>query len=172
MSHRFCSLALAALCGLTHGCGKTGQWSGPPPTPDFKGFSEHVYPVLLRDCAFSGCHGAEHRFFQIFGPGRTRLLASTKPNDAVTTDEIKRSYDRASSMLATSDQIGDALLLRKPLEVSQGGQGHKGVDNFGRNVYRSASDPCYVVISMWSHSATESQLQVAARACDTGSVAQ
>ena len=74
-----------------------------------------VYPVLLRDCAFSECHGSEERFFRIYGPGRARLLPDAVPDDPPTQDELILSYDRARSMLA-GPTYEDALLLRKPLE--------------------------------------------------------
>jgi hypothetical protein len=106
----------------------------------------------LRDCAFSTCHGANERFFQVFGPGRARLdPVSTKPDDPATLAEVLHSYERARSMLATANPIDQALLLRKPLELGAGGQGHKGVDDYGRNVYASAADPSYVVLARWAH---------------------
>ena len=77
-----------------------------------------VYPLLLRDCAFSLCHGDPNRFFQLYGPGRTRLDPKLMSSDPATQAEIQRSYDRARSMLATAATVQDSLLLRKPLENS------------------------------------------------------
>ena len=42
---------------------------------DFMRFQREVYPVLLRDCAFSQCHGSGDRFFRVWGPGRERLAS-------------------------------------------------------------------------------------------------
>ncbi len=142
---------VVACCLLLCACGKTGQWSGPPPSPDFALFQSDVYPVLLRDCAFSECHGSEKRFFQVFGPGRMRLdPATTMPGDPVTPMELQRSYERSVSMLMSAETVTKSLFLRKPLEASQGGQGHKGVDAFGRNVFASPLDPSYAILLHWA----------------------
>jgi hypothetical protein len=106
--------------------------------------------MLLRNCAFSACHGDEQRFFQVYGPGRTRLDPKAMSSDPATTLEVQRSYDRARSMLLTSSDVRDSLLLRKPLEMSQGGQGHKGVDAAGRNVFASKRDPDYLLLEQWA----------------------
>jgi hypothetical protein len=133
------------------GCGRGDEWSGPLPTPDGASFVREVYPLLLRDCAFSTCHGAPDRFLQLYGPGRARLdPVATKPDDPMTLPEVLRSYDRVRSMIATSDQLDRSLLLTKPLEPSAGGQGHEGVDDFGRNVFLSNRDPNYVQIAQWA----------------------
>jgi hypothetical protein len=111
-------------------------------------FEQEVYPVLLRDCAFSACHGSSLRFFQVLGPGRGRLLATTRPLDPTTPEEIMYSYERASSMIdAVAPQ--SSLLLRKPIEVAAGGIGHEGVDSLGRNVYQSAAEPGYMALTRW-----------------------
>jgi hypothetical protein len=108
--------------------------------------------LLLRDCAFSDCHGAKDRFFQLYGPGRTRLAPlTTKPDDPMTLPELLHSYDRARSMLATSNHVESSLLLTKPLEPDSGGQGHRGVDDFGRNLFASTSDPGYVLLLRWAN---------------------
>jgi hypothetical protein len=123
------------------------------PSPDGALFVQEIYPLLLRDCAFSTCHGAEARFFQVFGPGRSRLdAAATKPDDPITLPEVLHSYDRARSMLATAAQLERSLLLSKSLELGAGGQGHKGVDDFGRNVFASTRDPAYVQLLTWARS--------------------
>jgi hypothetical protein len=145
-------LTLLAALTLLCACGDSNTWSGDVPAPDPALFQSAVYPVLLRDCAFADCHGGEHRFFQVFGPGRTRLDPATKPHDPATAAELQRSYDRARSMLVSGDTPSDSLLLRKPLEITAGGQGHKGVDAFGRNVYKSKQEPDYQVLSQWANS--------------------
>src|SRR5215510_3008152 len=73
--------------------------TGELPSPSGTLFAAEVYPMLLRDCAFSACHGASERFLHLVGPGRTRLEPTTKPDDPVTLAEVVHSYDRCRSML-------------------------------------------------------------------------
>jgi len=164
-------LATAWMCCalLLPGCGSGQELSGPLPAPDGQRFVDEVYPLLLRDCAFVTCHGAAERFFQVFGPGRARLDPRlTKPADPVTLQEVLHSYERARSMLASSDELEQSLLLSKPLEPAAGGQGHKGVDDFGRDVFRTSSDPGYVLLVRWASSRgvppTAAQVQAASDA--------
>jgi hypothetical protein len=115
-------------------------------------FEDEVYPVLLRDCAFSTCHGAEERYFRIWGPGRVRLdPLSVTAFTAATADELTTSYQRTLSMVDAKDP-SSSLLLRKPLATAAGGAGHLGADKLGRNVYRSVDDHGYLVLSRWVYS--------------------
>ena len=111
-------------------------------------FKNEVYPVLIRDCAFQACHGAEGRFFRVWGPGRSRLNPLSNAFSDATSDEIMQSYTRARSMVDHSDPA-KSLLLRKALATEAGGAGHLGADKFGRNVYRSVDDEGYIKISRW-----------------------
>lgn len=120
------------------------------PSPDATVFASDVYPILLRDCGFPACHGARGRFFQVLGPGRTRELPMTLPDDPATPTEVMFSYTRARSMLANDGSVLESLLLRKPLDKNAGGAGHKGDDNWGRNVYASKTDPAYVLLLRWA----------------------
>jgi hypothetical protein len=119
------------------------------PAPDQAAFELQVYPVLLRDCGFPECHGSQQRFFRVYGPGRVRYPSPTPtPIFApATAAEISASYHRARSMLANEDGVDHAPLLRKPLYAE-----HGGADDWGENVYRSASDPNYVILANWAHS--------------------
>lgn len=144
-------LAVALVVGaLASACAGGDEGSGALPELDRAQFQSSVYPVLLRDCAFSECHGAEHRFFQVYGPGRVRLDPALSANDPATAPEIELSYERARSMLATDARIEDSLLLRKPLEIAAGGQGHEGTDALGRNVYATRADPGYAALVGWA----------------------
>lgn len=126
------------------------------PAPDRAQFEAEVYPILLRDCGFVGCHGSTDRFFQVVGPGRTRLLdGETRAFDEPTAEELAFSYDRARSMLAYEGAVDEALLLRKPLAVAAGGGGHKGLDEWSGDVYQYAGDPSYVALRNWALSGTE-----------------
>jgi hypothetical protein len=145
-------LLLAACCSLwAASCQSELAWSGEAPVPDRAQFETAVYPLLLRDCAFSACHGAEHRFFQVFGPGRTRLEVVGSDAERIA-QERQISYERARSMLVVSDpsSILSAPLLTKPLEVGAGGASHLGVDNFGRNVFQSTADARYLMLLAWA----------------------
>ena len=132
-------LALAA-------CGEANDFS--LSSPDRAEFASSVYPVLLRDCAFHACHGSTERFLQVFGPGRGRMTAATRPLDPLSDAELAHSYERARSMI-DAYAPADSLLLRKPLDVKAGGTGHEGADDLGRNVYQIASEPGYQALSHW-----------------------
>jgi hypothetical protein len=121
------------------------------PEPEGEAFAQDVYPVLLRDCGSPTCHGASARFFQVFGPGRTRLSEEQDPLDPATPLETLESYRRTRAMLE-HDTDDLPLLLRKPLELSAGGASHGGRDAYGRNVYASKEDPNYRVIERWATS--------------------
>jgi hypothetical protein len=141
------------------GCASGKEFSGPLPSPDGEQFVKQVYPLLLRDCAHVGCHGMPERFFQLYGPGRARIpMAQMSPDarmeldytDPANFDEVMHSYQRTLSMLASAEQVEDSLLLRKPLETQAGGQGHKGVDDLGRNVFASKADASWQLLLTWS----------------------
>ena len=147
----------AALLLLSCASGK--EFSGALPSPDGEQFVKEVYPLLLRDCAHVGCHGMPERFFQLYGPGRARIpLEQMSPGtrveldytDPLTFDEVLHSYQRTLSMIASAELVEDSLLLRKPLEAQAGGQGHKGVDDLGRNVFASKQDPGWQLLLAWS----------------------
>jgi hypothetical protein len=156
-------------CLLAPCCTSADEYSVPLPTPDGKMFVDEVYPLMLRDCAFSTCHGQENRFFHLYGPGRVRLdPMTTKPDDPMLLSEVSDSYDRARSMLTDADQVDHTLLLNKPLALNAGGQGHKGVDSFGRNVFATVVDPRYTLLVRWANSKgappTAAQVDAAKRA--------
>ncbi|MCA9693779.1 MAG: hypothetical protein KC636_29600, partial [Myxococcales bacterium] len=82
-----------ALLGLVLG-GCVDEGPSVVPAPDRSLFATQAYPILLRDCGFPGCHGAEDRYYQVFGPGRTRLAAPGEPPpgpfDLATPYELAR----------------------------------------------------------------------------------
>jgi hypothetical protein len=148
---------LWVTCALACASGK--EFSGPLPSPDGEQFVSEVYPLLLRDCAHVGCHGLPERFFQLYGPGRARIpMEQMNPatrvaldyTDPANFDEVLHSYQRTLSMIASSELVEDSLLLRKPLEAQAGGQGHKGVDDLGRNVFASKQDAGWQLLLAWS----------------------
>jgi hypothetical protein len=143
-------LSAFALCAA---CADTNAAQNSVPIPDGKQFVDEVYPVLLRDCAFSSCHGSRDRFLQVLGPGRPRLDPdTTEVADPMLYEEVLFSYERARSMLATGATATQSLLLLKPLEFSAGGQGHRGADDYGRNVFRSKREPGIQTFLQWAYS--------------------
>jgi hypothetical protein len=127
-------------------------------SPDKMQFVETVYPILLRDCGFPACHGAQDRFFRVYGPGRSRFAAAkdADPGDPATEDEISQSYERTRSMI-DAKHPQQSLLLRKPLAAKAGGSGHKGTDAFDRNVYATVQEPSYQALRNWVFSLTAAQ---------------
>jgi hypothetical protein len=99
-----------ALC--LSACASGKPYAGGLPQPSNEQFQASVYPMLLRNCAFTNCHGDAHRFFQVFGPGRSRLDPKQMPSDPATPAEIALSYDRARAKLVTGTTLADSLLLR------------------------------------------------------------
>jgi hypothetical protein len=144
-------LQLIAACtfAVLAGCATDPSYAQPPAV-DRAAFESDVYPILLRDCGYTGCHGNPERFFRLYGPGRTRLDPATGLFDRPTSAEIDASFDRARSMLAGVPDPRQALLLRKPLESGAGGAAHRGTDALGRNVYASTDDPSWQVIARWA----------------------
>ncbi len=120
------------------------------PGADATVFKTSVYPILLRDCGFTTCHGTTDRFFAVFGPGRARLDPATAIYDAPTPYELALTYTRARSMLVGPDGPTSSLLLRKPLPLADGGAGHKGDDPWGHTVYATIDDPHYVTLYRWA----------------------
>jgi hypothetical protein len=147
-------ITLLCYCCWSIACGDASELQ--ISTPDRVAFEATAYPVLLRDCAFHACHGSTERFFQVFGPGRGRMLLSTPPLDPATPEEIMHSYYRARSML---DAVAPerSLLLRKPLATEAGGTGHEGVDGLGRNVYQSTAEIGYRALAQWVQPALATQ---------------
>lgn len=142
-------VALALIGGPTSIAACDAPSGAIVPAPDYAEFRDTAYPILLRDCGFSQCHGTPERFFSIYGPGRQRL----EPDDIaildpVTDDEIEHSYERARAMLLHDGDITQSPLLSKPLE----GGGHAGFDRFGRNVYADTSDVRFIALQKWAGS--------------------
>jgi hypothetical protein len=140
-------LALFLGC-LGAGCASVEDDLGPP-LRDRATFDATVWPVLVRDCGFSECHGSTERFFRVVGPGHARLDPAMELAEPVTEAELQFSYDRARSMLDPGDPA-QSPLLRKPLDVDAGGDRHEGTDSFGIDVYRSVDDPNFRVLLSWA----------------------
>jgi hypothetical protein len=143
-------LACAVLACAVLGCSAPARDATAVPEPDPLIFETDAYPILLADCGFVACHGRSDRFFQIYGPGRARLSASTLPHDPPTAEELAFSYTRAVSMLAGPEGIRASPLLRKPLAPRAGGAAHRGDDAWGASVYLTKRDPRWETLFFWA----------------------
>ena len=153
-------LSLAAV-----GCTEEEPWKITESSTTSLLYTEGVYPVLLRDCAFFACHGSTDRLFQVWGPKRHRIddLPLTGDDERRRIDaEMQQTFNMAIGFVDINDP-GNSLLLRKPLDSQAGGTGHLGLDKYGRNVYRSASSPGYIALAKWVY-----DLQAKAKASATG----
>jgi hypothetical protein len=137
------SLLAALLCA----CAPVDE-HGPAAVRDRAVFDAAVWPLLVRDCGFSECHGSAERFFRVVGPGHERLDPTLRLSAPVTEAELQFSYDRARSMVNAA-QPSESLLLRKPLDVAAGGVGHEGTDEFGMDVYHGVDDPRFQALVSW-----------------------
>lgn len=138
-----------ALLALATAC-VPGEDQVAIPEPDPIVFRDQVYPILLADCGFNGCHGTAERFFAVFGTARGRLDPATDLDAPATPEELAVSYTRARSMLISPDGVGRAPLLRKPLAIDDGGVGHAGTDPWGQAIFPSKSDPRFMTLAAWA----------------------
>lgn len=145
------SFLLGALCvlGVAPGC-ELEEDVVEVPVADPLVFRDEVYPILLGDCGFTGCHGNPDRFFAVFGTARARLDPATDLDAPVTPEELAVSYTRARSMLISPDGVKRAPLLRKPLALDDGGVGHKGSDPWGNALFPSKDDPRFQTLAAWA----------------------
>lgn len=116
--------------------------------PDPIRFAAEVYPVLLRDCAFAGCHGDPRRPLFVPGPGRTRLDPERALLDPPTDDELALAFDRARALLGRAVEV-DGAILPLLLEKTRAGAGHQGRDAHGDNVYEDPEADGYAVLRAW-----------------------
>lgn len=119
-----------------------------PPEVDYCVFESTVYPILVRDCGFSECHGNDGRAFQLWSPGRARLDPATPFRSPATEAELQQSFSRTLSMLTVDPE--QSLLLRKPLEPSARGAAHQGIDRWGRDIYADRQTPAWQTLHQWA----------------------
>ncbi|MEZ4384163.1 MAG: hypothetical protein R3A79_22710 [Nannocystaceae bacterium] len=108
-------------------------------------FAASVYPTLLRDCAFAGCHGDPRRPLFVPGPGRARLDPGSAALDPATPAEIALAYERARGL--AEHEVGDIgpLLVEKTVA----GAAHGGRDRHGVNVYEDDAAPGLAALRAW-----------------------
>jgi hypothetical protein len=159
MKPQLCSF-ITGLCLLSVGCAADEPWELPDATTSAPLYAEDAYPVMLRDCGFFACHGSTDRLFQVWGPRRKRIDGPQEPYGDASEESLRIGREKTATLeLAIGfidlDDPKNSLLLRKGLDPQAGGTGHLGVDNFGRNVYRSAASPGYVDLAKWVYSLAE-----------------
>lgn len=115
------------------------------PAPARRGFEAEVYPVLLRDCAFAGCHGDPRRPLFVPGPGRARLDPATEPLDPPTRAELDLAYDRTRALLLAEGDEPPPLLHKPRAEAA-----HRGRDVHGANVYEDPASPGLQLLTRWA----------------------
>ncbi|MBK9033262.1 MAG: hypothetical protein IPL61_18650 [Myxococcales bacterium] len=111
-------------------------------------FKDAVYPILLRDCAFTACHGNPDRFLAVFGPGRAAARGH-RPRRAGHRRGAGRHLHRTRSMLM-SPAGSSARRSCKPLAEADGGVRHRGTDPWGNAIFPSKDDPRFVVLAQWA----------------------
>ena len=137
--------AASALLVVLTGCPSVNPDKGLPLAPvaqvfDYNDFVCDAMPVLVRHCSYLGCHGDERRGFRVYSPGKLRAgdVTTRAQRDAtLTSAELQLNFESASGILlgaqpANGDPIdvGNALLLQKPLAARFGGSEHHGVAVF------------------------------------------
>lgn len=133
---------ILGAAALTSGCDDAVR---EVPAPDREGFRRTVYPVLLRDCAFSGCHGDPRRPLFVAGPGRVRLDPDMDLYEPPTAEEVDRAYDRARALLLREGDEPPPLLHKPGPEAA-----HVGRDAAGDNVYMHDDDPGLLALRAWA----------------------
>ncbi len=131
------------------GCQELDE-EAPLPDLDFAAFRCNVQPVLVARCSFYACHGNALRPLRLYGPNRLRIDPSPATLAApLTAAEEQNNFDMARGF-ASSQQLDQAWLLYKPLDVDAGGLFHGGKVLYrGRDVFTSRSDPGFVAIEAW-----------------------
>ncbi|MFT3711228.1 MAG: hypothetical protein QM817_26660 [Archangium sp.] len=123
------------------------------PALDQAFFEAKVEPELMASCAYSTCHGAPLRPMRVYSLAGLRIDPSLTSNQPLTPEEHFANFLRAKTVAAaTSSTLPE--LLRKPLQLEQGGAGHGGVDGFGQNVYANKSADGWKVLEAWVNGAT------------------
>jgi hypothetical protein len=123
------------------------------PALDQAYFEAKVEPELIASCAYSTCHGAPLRPMRVYSLAGLRIDPSLTSNQPLTPEEHFANFKRAQTVAAaTSSTLPE--LLRKPLQIEQGGAGHGGVDRFGQNVYANKEAAGWKVLAAWVNGAT------------------
>jgi hypothetical protein len=126
----------------------------PPPGLDFAFFRCELQPVLVKQCATPACHGNGKRFFRLYARNRLRLgVSALDVNRPLREEEVRANYDASRALVDSLDRPEDSMMLRKPLESSQGGYYHGATRIFrssGANVFASPEDPGYQKLLSWA----------------------
>lgn len=161
-SPRFAMLCFLLAWGAACSSGVPAP-SGPP-TLDADVFRQAVYPVMLRDCGFPACHAStpmglaaandpngtrDTAALRVTGPGRLRLARETPLNAPPTDAEIEDARVRATGLVYEGEDCDASPLLRKPLEVDEGGAPHHRLSPHFRDTYRDKDVEGYRILQAW-----------------------
>jgi hypothetical protein len=138
------------LLGVAMGfeCAKPPPPVGPFPALSYACFVQNVEPELQTSCAFRNCHGKVERPLHLYSMAGARGPNASSGDIELSDDEHRANFQSAIVYAsATSASLPD--LLRKPLQLEQGGAGHGGADRFGRNVYGSQQEAGWQTLSDW-----------------------
>jgi hypothetical protein len=131
----------------------------PPPELDFAFFRCDLQPVLVKQCAAPACHGNGKRFFRLYARNRLRLgVDPLDVNRPLHEEEVRANFDAARALVQGLDSPEDSMMVRKPLESSQGGYYHGATKIFrwgGPNVFSSRDDPGYQKLLSWAEGTRE-----------------
>lgn len=118
-------------------------------------FRCEVQPVLAARCSFMDCHGSDVRPFRVYAEQRFRLGVTWDEFETpLLAEELSANFDVARGFVDRSSRR-DHLLSEKPLDVSAGGQFHRGKDLYGTDdVFLSADDVGYQVLRRFAANET------------------
>ena len=112
-----------------------------------------VEPILLRDCAYNGCHGQANAPLRLYSLGKLRLGPSATLADRtapLTDAERHLNFLGAQAFGFGGVAPEDNLLVRKPMPSSAGGYEH-----LGGAIWSDASDARVRTIRNWLEGGTK-----------------
>ena len=105
----------------------------------------------------AGVSWHRERFFRIYARNRLRLgVGPLELNRPLREEEVRANYDATRALVDSLDTPEESMMIRKPLESSQGGYYHGATRIFrgaGANVFASREDPGFQKLLSWSEGA-------------------
>ena len=147
-----CRRRLGAVTTLvllaTAGCDEVDNPYFPFPEPSHDLYVATVQPVVDRECAFVGCHGALERTLTLYAVEFLRAPApfagAPLSEGKLSPGELAWNYDAMRMRLIGETSADDARLLLKCLDPEQGGIAHADTV-----VFATRDDPGFVRLRDW-----------------------